>query len=52
MLNGMGGKEYASGVISSLAYLRDRGGVEETRPYRPPRSSAWAIGKILDTQDS
>jgi glutathione S-transferase len=56
ILNEMGGQEYAAGVISSLAYLRDRVGVprDMTLPAAKELRAHinWAIGKILDTQDS
>lgn len=48
-----GGKEYAGGVIASVAYLRDRIGVP--RDMRLPAARQlrahlnWAIGKILDS---
>ncbi len=47
-----GGKEYAGGVVASLAYLRDRVGVP--RDMRLPAARQlrahlnWSIGKILD----
>jgi glutathione S-transferase len=47
-----GGKEYAGGVVASLAYLRDRVGVP--RDMRLPAAQQlrahlnWAIGNILD----
>ena len=47
-----GGKEYADGVVSSLAYFRDRVGVP--RDMRLPAARQlrahlnWSIGKLLD----
>ena len=50
-----GGKEFADGVIASLAYMRDRVGVPRDMKLPAARQLRahlnWAIGKILDAQD-
>jgi glutathione S-transferase len=47
-----GGKEYADGVIASLAYMRDRVGVPRDMKLPAARQLRahlnWAIGKILN----
>ena len=51
-----GGKEYAGGVIASLAYLRDRVGVP--RDMRLPAARQlrahlnWTIGMILNASEN
>jgi len=50
-----GGKEFADGVIASLAYMRDRVGVPRDMKLPAARQLRahlnWAIGKISDAQD-
>jgi glutathione S-transferase len=51
-----GGKEYAGGVVASLAYCRDRVGVPRDMKLPAARQLRahlnWSIGKILEAAES